>query len=71
MTKSETLHSYQIPLVGGLPFDVKVPTAPESVTVRSKEDLYEKLNIGMEQIKAGRVVDADVVMSRLKDKYGF
>ena len=61
----------QIPLVGGLPFDVKVPIAPESTIVRSKEDLYEKLNVGMEQIKDGKVIDADVVMSKLRDKYGF
>ncbi|MDR1559026.1 MAG: type II toxin-antitoxin system RelB/DinJ family antitoxin [Clostridiales bacterium] len=30
---------HQITLVGGLPFDVKVPQAPESVTVRGKEEL--------------------------------
>jgi len=61
----------QIPLVGGLPFDVKVPEAPECVMVRSKEELYEKLNVGMEQIKEGKVIDADVVMARLKDTHGF
>jgi hypothetical protein len=61
----------QINLVGGLPFDVKVPSAPESVTVGSKEELYEKLGVGMKQINEGQVVDADVVMARLSDKYGF
>jgi DNA-damage-inducible protein J len=64
---------HQITLVGGLPFDVKVPLplAPESVTARSKEELYEKLGVGMEQIKAGKVIDADVVMAWLSEKYGF
>jgi addiction module RelB/DinJ family antitoxin len=62
---------HQITLVGGLPFDVKVPLAPESVTVRSKEELYEKLGVGIEQIKAGKVIDADVAMARLSEKYGF
>jgi addiction module RelB/DinJ family antitoxin len=62
---------HQINLVGGLPFDVKIPSAPESVKVRSKEELYEKLDVGMEQIKQGKVIDADVVMARLSDKYGF
>ncbi|MDR3288402.1 MAG: type II toxin-antitoxin system RelB/DinJ family antitoxin [Peptococcaceae bacterium] len=61
---------HQISLVGGLPFDVKVPLAPDSVTVRSKEELYEKLSVGMEQVKAGNVIDADVVMARLRGKYG-
>ena len=62
---------HQINLIGGLPFDVKIPLAPESVMVRSKEELYEKLSVGMEQIKEGKVIDADVVMARLKDEYGF
>ena len=61
---------HQVYLVGGLPFDVRVPMAPESVIVRSKEELYEKLGVGMEQIEAGKVIDADVVMARLNDKYG-
>ena len=60
---------HQIPLVGGMPFDVRVPMAPESVTVKSKEDLYQKLGVGMAQIKEGKVIDADVVMARLKEQY--
>ena len=71
ISEAVNMFLHQIPLVGGLPFDVKVPLAPESVTVRSNEDLYEKLSIGMEQIKDGKVIDAEVVMSKLKDKYGF
>ena len=62
---------HQIPLVGGLPFEVKVPMAPESVMVRSKDELYEKLDVGLEQINDGKVINADVVMERLKDEYGF
>lgn len=61
----------QIPLVGGLPFDVKVPAAPETVTSHSKADLYEKIEEGMNQIKEGKVIDADVVMARLKNEYDF
>ena len=60
---------HQITLVGGLPFDVKVPLASEHVTVKSKEDLYQKLDVGLGQIKAGRVIDADIVMSQLAEKY--
>jgi addiction module RelB/DinJ family antitoxin len=62
---------HQITLVGGLPFDVKIPLAPESVMVRDKNELYEKLGVGMEQIKKGKVIGAEVVMARLKDEYGF
>ena len=62
---------HQINLVGGLPFDVKVPLAPESVMVRSKEELYEKLSVGTEQVREGNVIDADVVMARIKYEHGF
>jgi addiction module RelB/DinJ family antitoxin len=59
---------HQINLVGGLPFDVKVPLAPESLAVRNSEDLYHKLAVGMEQIKDGKTIDADVVMAHLRGK---
>jgi antitoxin component of RelBE/YafQ-DinJ toxin-antitoxin module len=71
ISEAVNMFLYQIPLVGGLPFDVRVPLAPESVIVRSKEDLYEKLGVGIGQIKEGKVIDADVVMARLKDEYDF
>jgi len=61
---------HQINLVGGLPFDVRIPLAPESVIVRNKEELYEKLSLGAEQIVEGKVIDADTAMARLSDKYG-
>ena len=45
--------------------------APESVMVISREELYQKLEVGMEQIKNGNAIGADVVMAWLSDKYGF
>ena len=71
ISEAVNMFLHQIPLVGGLPFDVKVPLAPETVIARSKEDLYEKLSAGMNQVKDGKVIDADVVMSQLRDEYGF
>jgi len=56
---------------GNYKFTQKPPSVPESVTVRSKEDLYEKLDEAMRQIKQGQVMDADAVMARLREKYGF
>lgn len=71
ISEAVNMFLHQIPLVGGLPFDLRVPLAPESVIIRSSEDLYEKLSVGLKQIKEGKVVDAEVVMSKLRDKYGF
>ena len=60
---------HQINLVGGLPFDVRIPSAPDSVSAHSKEELYEMLEAGLQQIKAGKVVDANLVMARIGDEY--
>ena len=49
----------------------QVPPVPESVTAHSKEELYEMLEVGRIQIRTGKVVDADDVMARLMDEYGF
>jgi addiction module RelB/DinJ family antitoxin len=62
---------HQIPLVGGLPFDVKISQAPKSVIVNNKEELYAALETGMEQIRAGKVISAETVMERLRSKHGF
>jgi DNA-damage-inducible protein J len=62
---------HQIPLVGGLPFEVKISQAPESVTVHNKEELYAALEIGMAQVRAGKVISAETVMERLRSKHGF
>jgi len=62
---------HQIPLVGVLPFGVGMPLAPESVIAHSREDLYGKIAVGLKQIEEGRVIDSDIAMSRLRDKYGF
>lgn len=68
MARNKTLY---IQPIGGIPFNVRAPLAPENVSVISKEELCEKLGVGMKQIKEGKVVDADVVMAHLRDNYGF
>jgi len=51
--------------------EVKTPSVPESVTAHSNEEIYEMLEVGMKQIRAGKVFDAEDVMARLKGEYGF
>ena len=60
---------HQISLVGGLPFEVKIPSTSENLIAHSKEDLFKMLEIGKEQIQTGKVIDADVVMAQVKEKY--
>ena len=62
---------HQISLVGGLPFEVRIPSAPENLVISSNKDLYEKLSLGSDQIREGKTIGADVAMERLSDRYGF
>jgi len=61
---------HQIILVGGLPFDVRAPLAPDYLVVNSKEELYKRLDAGKKQIQEGKTIDADTALARLRDKHG-
>ena len=62
---------HQINSVGSLPVIVKIPSAPTNIFAHNDEELYEMLEIGSEQINNGNVTDAEIVMARIKDEYGF
>lgn len=59
----------QVNLTGGLPFEVKLPV-PERISVRSKEELYKKLDEAEAEFQAGKTYTADEVFGRLREKYG-
>ena len=58
MVKTEDLH-----------IEVRLP-ASERVIVRSKEELYQKLNEAEEDIRSGSTYTVDEVFSNLRGKYG-
>ena len=68
---SEAINMFlcQVSLVGGIPFEVKLP-APERVIVRSEEELLTKLEESERDIAEGRTIPADEVFSKLEAKYG-
>ena len=43
---------------------------PPSLSVSSIEELNQRLDEGLSDIKAGRVISAEVVNKRLHEKYG-
>jgi hypothetical protein len=45
--------------------------APESVTVRSIEELVARLEKSEEDVAAGRTVPAEIVFEKMRRKYGF
>ena len=69
LSQAFNLLLYQVRLVRGLPFEIKQQTPPESILIKNNQDLYEKLNTGKEQIRQRQVIDANLVMERLGEKY--
>lgn len=64
---SEAINMFlcQVSLVGGIPFEVKLP-APGRVIVRSEEELLTKLEESERDIAEGRTIPADEVFSKLE-----
>ena len=58
----------QVDLVGGIPFEVKLP-APKRVIVKNEDELIAKLDASHEDIEEGKISSADEVYSRLEAKY--
>ena len=58
----------QVELVGGLPFEVRLPVS-ERILVKTKEDLYKKIDEAEADIRLGRTSDAQDVIDRLRGKY--
>ena len=69
LSQAFNLLLHQVRLVRGLPFEIRQHMPPESIVINNSQDLYEKLNVGTEQIKQRQVIDASLVMERLGEKY--
>ena len=59
----------QVNLVGGMPFDVKIP-APRGVTVRNTDELQSKLDEAENDIACGKTLTKEEVFGGLRNKYG-
>ena len=71
ITVSEAINMFlcQVSLVGGIPFEVKLP-APERVIVKNNDELVQKLNESQNDIGEGKHSSAQEVYSKLEAKYG-
>lgn len=61
----------QITLVGGLPFDVKLPKAPLTVDAdrMTDEELMAKLLKGLSDAEQGRIRDAATAFAAAKERH--
>lgn len=61
----------QVVLQRGIPFEMKLPaTAPVAVGALTKEQLDAEIQKGIDDIEAGRVVDAASVEAEMRRLYG-
>ena len=60
MSTAVDMFLHQIVLVGGIPFSVTLPNAPESIdtTKMTDEQLHAKIQKGYESYQAGRTQNA-------------
>ena len=61
----------QIVLVGGIPFAVTLPNAPESIdaTRTSDDQIHEKIQRGYESYKAGRTQNAAEAFKKFRKSH--
>ena len=61
----------QIVLVGGIPFSVTLPNAPESIdmTKMSEDQIHDKIQRGYESYKAGRTQNAAEAFKRFRESH--
>ncbi len=71
MSTAINMYLNQISLTGGIPFDVKLPKASESVNadLMSDEELKAKIQKGYDEAKAGKVQDAETVFADFREKH--
>ena len=61
----------QIVLVGGIPFSVTLPAAPESIDVSkmTDEQLHARLQQGYDDYKAGRTQNAAAAFAKFRETH--
>lgn len=61
----------QIVLVGGIPFSVTLPSAPESIdaTEMSEEQIHARIQRGYDSYKAGRTQNAAQAFEKFRESH--
>lgn len=61
----------QVVIQRGIPFEMKLPAAkPLSIGELTKEQFDAEMQLGMDDIDAGRVISADDVEAEMRNLYG-
>ena len=61
----------QVVMQRGIPFDMKLPASvPAAIGAMTREQFDMELQKGMDDIAAGRIIDADTVEAEMRNMYG-
>lgn len=69
MSTAINMYLNQISLTGGIPFDVILPKAPQTINadMMSVEEIHEKLQEGYDDIEEGKVKDAATAFAKFRE----
>ena len=70
MATAIDMYLRQISMTGGIPFEVTLPKAPTSVNAdfMTDEELWNKIQIGLDQMKSGKILDAEMAFAKFKEE---
>ena len=71
MSTAVDMYLNQIVLMGGIPFSVTIPGAPNSIdaTKMTEEQLHTKIQKGYESYKAGRTQNAAAAFEKFRENH--
>lgn len=70
MATAIDMYLRQISMTGGIPFEITLPKAPASVNAdfMTDEELWNKIQIGLNQMKSGKILDAEMAFAKFKEE---
>lgn len=70
MSTAIDMYLRQIALTGGIPFDVTLPKAPVELNMdfMMNEEFLKKLQRGFDEMKAGKVLDAEAAFAKFREE---
>lgn len=71
MATAVDMYLRQITLTGGIPFAVSLPKHPASINadVMTAEQLRRELDVGFEEMKSGKTVDATAAFDKFRETH--
>lgn len=71
MSTAITIYLNQISMTGGIPFEITLPKAPDTINadLMNEEEIREKLQEGYEDAKEGKVRDATSAFAEFRKKH--